>query len=54
MEKELRQIGVYVEDDVYQESLKYIKKQGRNRSGLLNMLLKEWVEKQKKREIKDG
>lgn len=48
MEKKLRQIGIYVEEDIFLESLKYIKKQGRNRSGLLNMLLKEWVEKQKK------
>jgi len=45
----LRQIGIYIEEDVFQESLKYIKKQGIQRSGLLNMLLKKWVEEQKKK-----
>jgi len=49
-EKKLRQIGIYIEEELFLESQKYIKKQGRKRSGLLNMLLKEWVDKQKKKE----
>ncbi len=48
MEEKLRQVGIYIEEELFQESQKYIEKQGRKRSGLLNMLLKEWVEKQKK------
>lgn len=54
MEKKLRQIGIYVEEEVFQESLKYIKKQGIQRSGLVNKLLKEWVKKKKMRDKKDG
>ena len=49
MEKKLRQIGIYIEEELFIESLKYIKKQGIQRSGLLNMLLRKWVEEQRKK-----
>ncbi len=57
MENKLRQVGVYIEEELFLKSQKYIEKQGRQRSGLLNMLLKEWVDKQEKKEkeeIEDG